>query len=271
MSELIVADPQLVRAELDVQITTAKAYPRQVKGFAQNVIEFATLDEETAEACFYKLERKDRKTGKTSYIEGPSIRLAEIARYFWGNIHTAKRIVENNGRFVTAQGAAWDLENNNKEIAEVQRSVLTRDGKTFSQDMQVVTANAAASIALRNSLLSIIPRAFISPAYEAAKRRAIGDVGTQDKKARKLFDRFEAMGIKDEKILAYLGIKSIKEITIPHIETLIGIGTSIKDGMISLESAFSMDSGAGESVTNLNSMINGANDISQEAKDYFQE
>ena len=62
----------LSRAEIDVQITTAKRYPRSVTAFRREAEEMATLDEETAGSMFYVLPR----AGKN--IEGPSVRLAEI-------------------------------------------------------------------------------------------------------------------------------------------------------------------------------------------------
>jgi hypothetical protein len=66
--------------ELDIQINTAKAYPRSVKSFLEEAKMLATANQETAASCFYSLPRKD-KNGKQVQITGPSIRLAEIAAY----------------------------------------------------------------------------------------------------------------------------------------------------------------------------------------------
>jgi hypothetical protein len=94
------------RAEIDMQIATAKRYPRDLSKVKKRMLDFATLDEETAESCFYTLPRD----GKT--IQGPSVRLAEIAVACYQNIRVASRVIANDGRVITAQAACLDLENN---------------------------------------------------------------------------------------------------------------------------------------------------------------
>lgn len=174
MSDMIVSESGVfAKAELDIQVSTAKAYPRNVKTFVENCIEMATFDQDTAESCIYCLVRG--KGIDRTEIKGPSIRLAEIAASCWGNIYAATRIVENDGRFVTAQGVAWDLQINNKMSADVKRKITTKEGRTYSEDMQVVTGNAACSIALRNAILKVVPRAYVNRVYDAAVKYAVGD------------------------------------------------------------------------------------------------
>jgi predicted phage-related endonuclease len=74
------------RAEIDVQIATAKPVPAQRQGVARLRAQLATLDVETAEQCFYVLPR-----GKT--VEGPSVRLAEILASAWGNLRYGAEIL----------------------------------------------------------------------------------------------------------------------------------------------------------------------------------
>src|SRR5689334_11587126 len=75
------------RAEIDVQIATAKRYPRQLSLVKSHMMSFATLDQETAEACFYNLPRGGKN------IQGPSVRLAEIAVSCYGNLRAGSRIL----------------------------------------------------------------------------------------------------------------------------------------------------------------------------------
>src|SRR5580698_5290338 len=127
MSELIIKDTGVIaRAELDVQISTAKAYPRDLKRTMDLAEQLATMDEETAQSCFYVLPRKE-KDGSKKEIKGGSIRLAEIVANAWGNIHAATRIVENDGRHITAEGIAWDLESNVK--ISMQNKISIRFGE----------------------------------------------------------------------------------------------------------------------------------------------
>lgn len=237
MSDLLISDSGVhARAELDTQITTAKAYPRNQRSFIDNAVELATLSQDTAESCFYSLVRNG-KDGK-SEIKGPSIRLAEIAASCWGNIHAASRLIENDGRFVTAQGVAWDLEKNVKMSSEVKRKITNKEGRVFSEDMQVVTGNAACAIALRNAILKVIPKTLIDRIYDEAVKFSIGDQKTFNFKRKEIFEKINKMGIETSKVLAFFGKDSIEKIDQEEARQIIGIGTAIKDGITSIDRAF---------------------------------
>ena len=188
--DIIVDNGAIARAELDMQITTAKAYPRKTSDCIKMAEDLATMDEDTAESCIYYLPRKD-KEGKRVDIKGPSIRLAEIMASSWGNLHAATRIVENDGKFITAEGVAWDLEKNLRISSQVKRNITTSKGQTFSADMQAVTGNAASSIALRNSIFRVIPRSIIDKIYDSAVKKAVGDQKTLASRLKKTFEKFE--------------------------------------------------------------------------------
>src|SRR6267378_3342129 len=80
------------RAAIDIQIATARRYPRQLSAVKHKMLSFATLDTETAAGCFYTLPpRKGQEDGKR--IQGPSARLAEIAIASYGHIKAAARII----------------------------------------------------------------------------------------------------------------------------------------------------------------------------------
>lgn len=146
------------RSEVDMQIATAKQYPRDLPTVLNKIETYATMDTETAEDCFYALRRQGADGG-TQLIEGLSVRMAEIIASAWGNLRVQTRIIGNDGRFITAQGVCHDLETNVAVSKEVKRRITNKYGKTFSDDMQVVTGNAAASIAFRNAVLAVVPKA----------------------------------------------------------------------------------------------------------------
>jgi phage anti-repressor protein len=240
----------IIKAEIDMQIATAKMYPREVKKSLDKAIAMVTMDQETAESCIYAKPRKNDK-GENDFIKGESVRLAEIAAIAWGNIHYGTRIVGNDGKKITARGIAWDLESNVKADQEVDRSIWsTRYNKSFSEDMQVVTGNAAAAIAKRNVIISIIGKSYIRRIYNEAVKAAIGDQSQLSKKVNALFDRFKKMGIQPEKILAYFDKKSVDQITVDEVEEMIGIGTAIKDRSLSIDQAFEI-----ETVRNANKTV----------------
>jgi hypothetical protein len=226
-----------------MQITTAKAYPRNPDEF----ISLATQDEETAQSCFYCLIRKSRD-GKVTEIKGASIRLAEIAAASWGNLHAASRIVENDGKAITAEGIAWDLEKNVRISSQVKRSITTTSGATYGPEMQVLTGNAVSAIALRNAIFKVIPKALIDRVYEKAVQYAVGDQKTLNTRRSAAFEWFRKRSIGHTKILRFFNKNNIEDFTLTDLEQLIGIATSIKEGYLEVDKAFVLD----EEITPLN-------------------
>jgi cell division septation protein DedD len=224
------------RAQVDVQISTARKYPRTLSKVKERMLSFATLDEETASSCFYTLPA--RRGGDDKPIQGPSVRMAEIALASYQHVKAGSRIISDDGKFLTAQAVVHDLENNVAVSIEVRRRVTSKSGARYSDDMIAVTGNAACSIALRNAVFRVVPRALITPVYEAAKRVAIGDVKSLTSKRSQIIARLKQMGAKDAAILAAVGADKIEDIDLARLEVLIGLGTAIKDGEITLETAF---------------------------------
>lgn len=143
------------RAEVDIQIETAKRYPRNLPDVLNRIATLASHDMKTAEECFYVLRRGKGDDQKT--IEGLSVRFAEIIASAWGNLRVATRIIGNDGKMITAQGVCHDLENNVATSVEVHRRITDKFGRTYSDDMVVVTGNAASAIAYRKAVLKVIP------------------------------------------------------------------------------------------------------------------
>ena len=223
---------QIIRAETDTQITTAKRYPRDFSLSKRKMLSLATLDEETASGCFYKLNRQ----GKT--IEGPSVRMAEIAISCFGNIKAGARVIANDGKTITAQGFCHDLENNVAVSVEVKRRITDKAGKTYSEDMQVVTGNAACAIAFRNAAYKVVPMALIKPVYEAAKKCAVGDLKTLADRRTAALKYFASLGVTEKQVLGYLGKSAVDGIDLADVENLIGLSTAIKEGSTTVDEAF---------------------------------
>jgi len=253
MSELIIKDSGVIaKAELDVMITTAKAYPRDPKRAVEYATQLATMDEETAQSCFYVLPRKD-KDGNRVEVKGPSIRLAEIMANSWGNLHAATRIIENDGKSITAQGVAWDLESNVKITMDNKVSIVFggKSGKpyTANADMQTMLSNAASAKALRNAIFKVVPKALVDRVYAKAMEFSVGDVKTVNAKVTEIFDKLIKMGLQKQDILDYYGHTNLTEFTVDELRSLIGIGTAIRDKMITLEEVFSVAKEAGDEST----------------------
>lgn len=243
--EIIPLNGGSLREEIDIQIATAKKYPRNLVNFRQQATSMATYDADTAAACFYSLPRSGE--GGTKMIEGPGIRLAEIVASTWGNLRVATKIIYEDEKCVIAQGIAHDLETNYAASVEVRKSILNKFGKKFSNDMITTTANAASAVALRNVIYKVVPRLYVDQIFKLAKKTAVGEASTLPSRRATVIERLNKMGATKEMILDLLGKKGIEEIGLEDLEKLIGIGTAIKEGSISVDEAF----GVAQNVPNM--------------------
>ena len=226
-------------AEIDKQIATAKTYPRDPVAAVAEMQQLALFDEETAESCFYHLERKDSKTGSMTIIEGPSIRLAEIAAAAWGNLRIATRIVGNDGRMVTVEAVAHDLQKNVASSKQVARSIQNKYGQTYSNDMQVMTINAASSLARRNAIYDVVPKVYVNKlvaeCQEFVKGKAANGLRDRVQKVVKAFGKY---GVTADMVCEKMGVETLDDIDADMVTRLIGIGNALKDGQTTVEEEF---------------------------------
>lgn len=223
------------RAQIDIQISTAKAFPRNIKRAIENSITIVTMDKETAATCTYSVPRG----GKA--ITGPSVHLAKILAQNWGNLRIEAKVVGIDAKHITSQAVCFDLENNLAIKVEVKRSIMTKTGR-MNDDMITVTGNAGNSIALRNSVLSVIPKAIVDKVYGEAKSKITGDVSDKTKllaRRKQVIDGLkDTYSLTESEILSAVGKVSIDHITPDDLVVLIGLGTAIKDGDTNIETAF---------------------------------
>lgn len=223
------------RSDHETKVATARRYPRSISQFRKNTQELATLDEETAGSCFYTLPRG----GKT--LQGPSVRLAEIVGMSYGNLSYGARVVACDDKFITAQGVCYDYEKNISVSIEVQRRITDRNGAKFNDDMIQVTGRAACSIALREAIFKVVPRAIWNSIYEQAKTVSVGKGETLQAKRDKCLDFWKKAGATEKQVLEFLDRKGVEDITIEDLITLRGLVTTMKDENIGVDQVFRKD------------------------------
>lgn len=216
------------RANVDSQVATAKQYPRDLTRCINNSIVMATMDYETAQSCGYALPRGGKP------ITGPSVHLAKLLVSNYGNIRAEAKISKITDKRVISRGTCWDLENNVATAFEVGRSIVGKNGKRFSDDMITVTGNAASSIAYRNAVFSVIPKAITNKVYQAAQHFITGDLSDEEKlvaRRKKCIDFFkDEYGITEQEVVMLCGKQTINQIKAEQIALLLGITQSLKDG-----------------------------------------
>lgn len=242
MPEVEVVQPTALqaiqRAEIDSMIATAKQYPRENKVALKRVEDMATLTEEIAEECHYSLPKTD-KDGRRINIQGPSIRFAELLASQWGNLRIASRVTDIGSKQLCAQGICLDLETNVGYDNEVRRSIVSKKGRRFSEDVITSNANAAAAIGRRNAILSAIPRPLWWPIYEKTLAR-IGGGGTPITESwQKAVQWFGSRGVDEKTLRAAINIKSPRDLKQGDIQTLRGWRNAIEQDASSIEEIFS--------------------------------
>lgn len=225
------------RAQIDTQIATAKRYPRNIAQVKTAMLSIATLDEETASSCFYTLPRG----GKT--VQGPSVRMAEIALSCYGNVKAGTRILSvhtGDNPHAVVQAVVHDLEKNVAYSVEKRRRIVGKKSKGGVPDEDDINlaVNAGSAIAFRDAVFKVVPGALTKSVTDAAMKVAVGDVKSLAKKRDQVLARLKQMGATEARILSSLGLAKVEEIDADKLGELIGIGTALKDGSITIEEAF---------------------------------
>lgn len=232
-AQLVQSLDRAERANIDIQVSTAKQYPRSLSRCANNAVAIATMDKDTAQSCGYALPRGGKP------ITGPSVHLAKIIAQQYGNLRAEAKVVEITDKQVVSRGTAWDLENNYAVSFEVRRSIIGRNGNRFSDDMITVTGNAANSIAYRNAIFGIVPKSITDKAYKAAQHLITGDLSDEEKLIKRrdgAIKHFtDTYGISEEEVIKLCGKHTVNQIQADEIALLLGFAQSLKDGDTTVE------------------------------------
>jgi len=240
----------MTRGEIDQQVATAKKYPRSIQKFKDKVHELATLDESTAEACYYSLPRG----GKA--ITGPSIRLAEIVASSYQNLRMASRVIGIEDKVVVCEGACHDLENNIAVKVQIRRGITDKYGKRYKDDMIIMTSNAGNAIALRNAIFKVVPTALLQDIEGQIKKVAFGDERTMTSKRVAAFEYFKGKGISKAQVLNLLEKEGEADIGPKDLSTLHGLVVAIKEGDTTVEEIFQNTAAPSRSQSALKEKLN---------------
>jgi len=219
----------IARAEIDIQIATAKAYPRDDQGFVEKAIRMATKDRDTAEACCYELPRVDKNGAK---MNGPSVRLAEICATAWGNLRYGARVIDLGTEYATIQGAAHDLESNVAIFVDVAVRLLDKNGRRYSTDVLISTVNAGIGKGKRNGVFAVIPRVYVNQVYDAVRHFVERQPFSLDEQVDGALCYFKGRGISHEQVYHYLGRRARTEIKPEDIVRLKQVKAGLEEGEI---------------------------------------
>jgi len=221
------------RASIDIQVATAKKYPRNLRRVNDNSISIATMNKETAKSCRYEKPVAGRS------INGPSVHLARIICQQYGNIRIQQRIKNIDHKTIVAEAVAFDMETNYAVCVEVRRSILKKDGTRYDESTIETNSMACMAIAERNAILKVIPKSIIDNVYTEAFKFAFGDLTDKAKllkERNRLFSVFkDTYAIDEKEVIRIIGVGTKEAVTPENIATLTGLLQSLKDKEITVE------------------------------------
>jgi hypothetical protein len=230
------------RAEYDMQIATAKKYPRSLKRVKDTCIDLINFDDtgEIAASCSYAIPRANK------VITGPSTHLAQIIAQQFGNIRVDAKTkhIDYKNQQTVSEAVCFDLETNYACKIEVRKSIRDKNGHTYSNDMIAVTSNAANSIAFRNAVFKVVPRALTDAILKAAQDKVTSHIKNEEdmvKLRKTIIDSFQNSYKVDEKmLLRHLGMQNAEDIKKDNVPILKAMFQALKDGDSTVEEMFNL-------------------------------
>ena len=225
------------RASIDIQVSTAKKYPRNLRRMNDNCIAIVCMNKETAESCRYS-----KPIGNNKTTSGASVHLARILAQQYGNIRIQQRIKDIGERNIVAEAIAFDLETNYAISVEARRCIIDKHGNRYSDAIIETNAMAVMAIAERNAILKIIPKSITDNVYNEAFKYSIGDLSdsskliiARDKWIKRFKNEYNAT---EDEVIFCLGLKTKEAIKAEDIATLSGFYNSLKEKEITVEELF---------------------------------
>ena len=248
-------DPAAVAAAEEAKALVQAAYtmalhrPRNYMQARQRILDACKRPAFAATVEYSKPTGRDRQ-GRPQYINGPSIRFAELAIQQWGNIRVDTTTTFENDTFRKVRIQVLDLETNASfgKVVSITKTVERRDNRgrevvgqrknSYGDTVYIVVATdeelaikeaAAVSKVVRNEGLRLIPQDIIDEALETARAARSGDVSDPQERIRKVCDLFAAVRVTPEDLSQYLGCP-VDRASPAHIDDLQTVYTAIKSG-----------------------------------------
>jgi hypothetical protein len=224
----------LQRADVDVSISTAKKYRRDVASAIKTVRELALRNPRIAERCNYAVPRAGKK------IIGPSVHFARIVAYAWGNLRCGSRVIGCDRENAHMQGVCHDLETNVAITTEMDWPVQApkTDTEERWKDQMNLAKRGGAAVAFRNAIFDALPMILFEDIAEEAKLVAVGSGKTFEERRNNCIAEFRKLGVSQPQIYKLLEVGGLESITTDDLIYLHGILTSIRDNTMTVAQVF---------------------------------
>lgn len=224
----------LNRAEIDVAITTAKRYPRDIDNSLRNIKTLAIKNGDIAATCSYGVPRG----GKV--IVGPSVHFARIIATYWGNINALARVVDADRDNATCQGVCHDMETNYRFAIEIEWPVQPPHNDTPERwkDQMRLAKDAGTAVAFRRAVYGCLPYALFRPIWKETQLVAAGKGKSFEERKTNMFSAFKELGVNEHEVWAFRGYSGKEAITAEDLIELYALITAITDKTVTVEEVF---------------------------------
>lgn len=207
-----------------IQYEIAKKYPRDINKIKLDIINI--LKKENIENLFYKIPRKD-KNGKLFFVEGLSIRFAEIIVSNYKNIKINSYFDKIENNLIICKCNIIDFETNTNITIDVSKSIIDKYNNKLNNEQIALFSNSLISIAFRNSIYKIIPNYLINEILNELKNNIKNKIKNNFNEIKySVINYFNELNIKNE-VFNYLDIKSENDINEDILYNLYGLRSSI--------------------------------------------
>jgi hypothetical protein len=108
----------------------------------------------------------------------------------------------------------------------------------MNEDLQTLTGTTACSIAYRNAIFKVVPKALWNGVYEEAMRVAKGDAATLVQRRDAAVKYFHDLKVTDEQICAALELERVEDIDLEKLAVLTSYRSALKNEEATLEALF---------------------------------
>jgi len=236
--ELLNQGRALVKSNLGFQQVMKVQKPRDIDAVVTAIIKEAKFAKKT----FYYNWSTNNKDGSKGKVEGGSIGLAmSIARNLQNNAIVTD-VTEDRSHYIFT-ATFIDLENNfavQRSFRQSKRANAGATAKMVNERAEDIAFQIGQSKAIRNSVLSGVPKWLIAKAIEEAKlaeRDKISQEDIEDGKATAIKE-FKAIGVTEEMLVVKYGAKSLW--TYDDLVAMSGLLNALDDKVTSIQNEFDM-------------------------------
>lgn len=236
----VLSDQALQKVQTAYTTAVAVQQPRRIERIAANVIAEAKL---AGEDFFYGWDVKNKRTGKVTRIEGPSIDLAMSLARNYGNCVLDVEATETPTHYMF-KGVFIDLETG-FTCPRLFRQRKGQDiGSGYGDDRaEDMVFQIGQSKSIRNAIIRAMPAWLIKQAIYVAKRAEVEKIKPDNLPATRaaVIEFFGRYSVTPDMLVAYLDGKEESRWDAEDIVNLKGVMSGINEGRITAREVFMAD------------------------------